>query len=63
MAAAFPTVVVSLVYMLWGACRRPRRRLTPPVQAPAEGPAGDEHVEYRLDCLTILVRPLPRRPS
>ncbi|HKI34014.1 MAG TPA: hypothetical protein VKA46_19330 [Gemmataceae bacterium] len=61
MATAFPTVAVSLVYMLWDACRRARRRRTPPPPPPDEPPAGDEQVEYRLDCLTVLAKPLPRR--
>jgi hypothetical protein len=58
--AAFPTVTLSLVYVLWDACRRSRRRATRPPRA-AEPPTGDEHLEHRLDCLTLVMKPLPGR--
>jgi hypothetical protein len=60
MAAAFPTVAVSIVYIIWNACRRCGRRL-PHLPPPASQASGDEHVEHRLDCLSVLARPLPRR--
>jgi hypothetical protein len=52
-------MAVSLVYVLWFACRRSRRRADASAQ-PAE-PSGDERLERRLDCLAILAKPLPRR--
>ncbi len=58
MAPAFQTVAVSLVFLLWSACRRAQQAETPP-PAPAETP-GDERVEHRLDCLTVLARPISR---
>ena len=60
MAPAFQTVALSLVYLLWNACQRTRRPA--PHAAPADLPSdGDERVEQRLDCLTVLAQPLPRR--
>jgi len=58
MATALPTMAVSLVYLLWDACRRAhkRPRRAPP---PVEAAGGDADVEHRLDCLTILSKPLP----
>ncbi len=56
MATAIPTVAVSLVYVLWDACRRTRRRTASPRPAP-EPPGGDQRVERRLDCLTVLAKP------
>jgi hypothetical protein len=61
MAPAFQTVALSLVYLLWSALRRAERRLDPPPAAQEQPPAGDEHVERRLDCLTVLVKPIPHR--
>jgi hypothetical protein len=61
MATAFPTVAVSLVYMLWDAIRRTARRSAPPPAAADQPVGGDEQVENRLDCLTILAQPLPPR--
>jgi hypothetical protein len=58
MATAFPTVAVSIVYIIWDACRRWRRR---PGARPAKLRPGDEKVEHRLDCLNVLARPLPHR--
>jgi hypothetical protein len=60
MATAFPTVAVSLVYMVWDACRRTLRRQAPPPAASDPAPGGDDQVEHRLDCLAVLAKPLPR---
>jgi hypothetical protein len=61
MAPAFQTVAVSLVYLLWSACRRAQRPETPPPAPADDAPGGDERVEHRLDCLTVLARPISRR--
>jgi hypothetical protein len=57
MATALPTMAVSLVYLLWDACRRAHKRKAAP--APARMIEGDPHIEHRLDFLTILAKPLP----
>jgi hypothetical protein len=61
MATALPTVAVTLIFILWDACRRAQQRLAPPPPPADELPDGDEQVEHRLDCLTVLSRPLPSR--
>jgi hypothetical protein len=60
MATALPTVAVSLVFLLWDACRRAHRRPAPPAEA-APLPGGEGDVEDRLDRLTFLAQPLLRR--
>jgi hypothetical protein len=63
MAQAFHTVALSLVYLLWNTCRKVRRH-PEPAGDPAEATHdGDERVEQRLDCLSVLARPLPPRRS
>ena len=59
-AAAFPTATLSLVYVLWDACRRSRRRATRSPRA-AEPTADEQKLEHRLDCLTLVMKPLPGR--
>jgi hypothetical protein len=60
MAPAFQTVALSLVYLLWNACQRTHRPA--PTAAPDDVSSdGDQRVEHRLDCLTVLAQPLPRR--
>jgi len=59
MATALPTMAVSLVYILWDACRRALKRQAPP--RPTQPTKGDEQVEQRLAYLTICAKPLPRR--
>jgi hypothetical protein len=63
MATTFPAVAVSLVYILYDACRRARKRPAAPAPppAPAAPPRGDRPVERRLDCLTVLANPNPGR--
>jgi hypothetical protein len=63
MAQAFHAVALSLVYLLWNACRKVRRNSAPPPEAAPPEPDGDERVEQRLDCLSVLARPLPPRRS
>ena len=58
MATALPTMAVSLVYLLWDACRRAHKRKAPP-PPPVRMVEGDPHIEHRLDFLTILAKPLP----
>ena len=61
MAPAFHAFALSLVYLLWSACRRAQQ---PPPAGPAaddQPPGGDERVEHRLDCLAVLMQPRPRR--
>jgi hypothetical protein len=58
--AAFPTAAVSLVYVLWDGCRRSRRRATRSPRA-AEPLTGDQRLQHRLDCLTLVMKPLPGR--
>jgi hypothetical protein len=61
MAPAFQTVALSLVYLLWNACQRTQRP-APPAAAPDDVSSdGDQRVEQRLDCLTVMAQPLPRR--
>jgi hypothetical protein len=59
-AAAFPTATVSLVYMLWDACRRSPGRATRFPRAD-EPPTDEEKLGHRLDRLTLVVKPLPGR--
>ncbi len=61
MAPAFHTVAVSLMFLLWNACRRERHGGSPLPTEEGPPPAGDQAVEDRLDCLTVLARPIPRR--
>jgi hypothetical protein len=63
MAPAFHTVALSLVYLLWSACRRSQRQSAAPSETAGSAPDGDERVEQRLDCLNLLARPLPPRRS
>jgi hypothetical protein len=60
MATAFPTVAVSLVFLLWDACRR-AGQLAVSSRPAVEPSDGDQHVEHRLDCLTVMVKHVPRR--
>jgi hypothetical protein len=58
MTNALQTVAVSLVFLLWDACQR--ARTSHPLSELAETPAdGDELVEHRLECLSLLARPVP----
>jgi hypothetical protein len=59
MATALPTMAVSLVYILWDACRRALKRQAPP--PPPQPTQADEHLEQRLVSLTFCAKPLPRR--
>jgi hypothetical protein len=61
MAPAFHTVTVSLVYLLWNRCRRTRQRSAAPLAQSDHHSGSDEQLEYRLDSLTVLAKPLPRR--
>jgi hypothetical protein len=63
MAQAFHTVALSLVYLLWSACRRTQPQAAAPSATADTAHDGDERVEHRLDCLNVLARPLPRRGS
>jgi hypothetical protein len=56
-AAAFPTVTVSLVYMIWDACRR---RVSRSLRAAGLSTIS-EKLAHRLACLTLVMKPLPGR--
>jgi hypothetical protein len=58
---AFPTVTVSVVYMIWDFCRLWRRRLAARSLLAAETLSGAEKLRHRLACLTLVLKPLPGR--
>ena len=60
MATVLPTLTVSVIYLVWDVCRRTQRPAAPPTVG-ARALAGDETLERRLDSLTLVVQPLPRR--
>jgi hypothetical protein len=59
--AAFPTVTVSVVYVIWDSCRRWRRRRAARSPLAAEPLSDDEKLQHRLNCLTLVMKPLSGR--